>query len=657
MTASSTTTPPSTPRTTALPTEARSTRSEGHSERRGPWWTTEWALYLTGAVLNLGVTAFMLRLWRATWTVPFFYTGDAVGSAAHLKATFEWGWYEYQPDLGAPYGQRYHDFAFSDNLHLVLLKAFRPFTESWPVAFNAYYVLAFVACGIGMLWFLRREGVGRSLSLVLSVLFAVAPYHFWRNEAHLFLGAYWTVPLTLVVVMAALRGEPLWTPRAGRSGLVGRLTGRGAAVAVILVAAGSATAYYAVFGGVLLAFAGLIALGRTRSWRRFGGVVAAGALLVAAFVVNLLPDLLYARQVGTNPNAVVRGADQGEVWGFKLTSLLLPAQGHPIAAWAKFRETYDATHPLPSERPALGIICAVALVTVFAISVVRIAHRSEGAASPDALRRRRAVADLCAMSVLTFLLGTVGGLGAVISFLNEAIRGWNRTSIFLSALLLAVVGLLIDGGVDRARRALDRRRRRFGLTRLLAPAAAAVLLLVGVADQQVAQSVPPYAVSAAMWNSDEAFVRQIEATVPAGSLMFQLPYVAFPEAGTAYEAGDADLLKLSLHSTQLRWSLGGIKGRPETDWVWKLLQRPPDQVVEAVTKMGFGAIVVDRAATPDHGAALEASYAPFTGRVAFTSPDGRWAFLSLKRQLDEANATTTPAQRQIFTFDVLAGRV
>jgi phosphoglycerol transferase len=608
-----------------------------------------------GAVLNLGVTAFMLRLWRATWTVPFFYTGDAVGSAAHLKTTFEWGWYEYQPDLGAPYGQRYHDYAFSDNLHLVLLKAFTPFTDSWPVAFNAYYVLGFVATGLGMLWFLRREGVGRSLSLVLSVLFAVAPYNFWRNEAHLFLGAYWTVPLTLVVVMAALRGEPLWSRRAGRPGLVGLLTGRGAAVAVILVAAGSATAYYAVFGGLLLAFAGILALGRTRSWRRFGGVMAAGGVLVAAFVVNLLPDLLYARQFGANPSAVVRGADQGEVWGFKLTSLLLPAQGHPIAAWAQFRETYDATHPLPSERPALGLICAVALVAVLVISVVRIASRPEVVGSADVLRRRKAVADLCAMSALTFLLGTVGGLGAVVSFLNEAIRGWNRTSIFLSALLLAVVGLLIDGGLDRARRALDRRRRRFGLTRLLAAAAAAVLLLVGVADQQVAQSVPPYAVSAAMWNSDEAFVRQIEATVPAGSLMFQLPYMAFPEAGTAYEAGDADLLKLSLHSTQLRWSLGGIKGRPETDWGWKLVQRPPDQVVDVVTKMGFAALVVDRAATPDHGAALEAAYAPFAGPVAFASLDGRWAFLDLRPHLSQIEATTTPQERRAFTDQVLAG--
>src|SRR4030095_10998135 len=146
------------------------------------------------------------------------------------------------------------------------------------------------------------------------------------------------------------------------------LTARGTGVALILVVVGSATAYYAVFAGVLLAFAGLVALVPGPSWRRLGGVLVAEVLLVMAFVLNLLPDLLYARENGTNAAALVRGSDGGEVWAFKLTSLLRPAPGHPIAAWADFRATYDATHPFPSEKPALGLICAVALLVVFAIA-------------------------------------------------------------------------------------------------------------------------------------------------------------------------------------------------------------------------------------------------------------------------------------------------
>jgi phosphoglycerol transferase len=619
------------------------------------WWTRPWALYLAEAVLASVVTVFMLRLWGATWTVPFFYTGDAVSSGAHVKTTLERGWYEYQPELGAPYGQMFHDFPFSDNLHLLLVKGFAPFTQSWPVAFNAYYVLSFVACALAALWFLRREGVSRSLALVLAALFAVAPYHFWRNEFHFFLAAYWPVPLALVVVMSALRGEPLWSAAGGQNFPRRLLTARGTGFAVILVVVGGATAYYAVFTGVLLAFAGLIALVRGRSWRRLCGVIAAQAVLIVTFFLNLLPDLLYARENGPNSGALVRGPDGGEVWAFKLTSLLLPASGHPISAWADFRAQYDATHPISSEAPALGLICALALVVVFGIAFLRIAHRAERPGSVETLKRRAAVADLSLMAVFTFLVGTVGGVGAVVSFVSDAIRGWNRTSIFLSLLLLAVVGLLVDGGVVRLQSRMPAQRTRW-VNRLLAPAAAALLLVVGVADQQVGGSVPPYAQSAAMWDSDDAFVRQIEGTVPAGSMMFQLPYIAFPESGMVNDAGDADLLKPSLHGTSLEWSLGGIKGRPQTDWAGLVAKRPPAEVVDIITRMGFTAIVVDRVATDDHGAAVEAAYAPYTGPPAFTSPDGRWVYLSLAQQLQDVDGRMTPQERQSFTDRVLAGQ-
>ena len=612
--------------------------------------------YVAAAALTLAVVAFMLRLWRAAWDIPFFYTGDAVSVGAHVKATLEWGWYESQPDLGAPYGQHFNDFPFSDNFHLVVIRGLGYVTSSWPVAFNVYYVAAFVFCAWGALWFLRREGIGRVLSVVLAVLFAVAPYHFLRNENHYFLAAYWTVPLILVLVMDALRGQPLWSRNHRVSGPLGYLCGRGAAYAVVLVVVASTTAYYAVFGALLLAAAGLVGLARNRSWRRLGGVVAAGALLTAALFANLLPDLLYQRSMGVASTALVRPAGDAENWALKLTSLLLPAPEHPIAAFAAFRAEYDATRPLSGEEPALGTICAVALAAVVVIALGRIAWRAERPGSPETVARRRGIADLSFVTMTALLLSTIGGLGSLLSFVTDAIRGWNRMSIFIALLMLAVVGIAGQGAVQWTRRRLATRAPS-GVLRLLTPVAAALLLLVGVYDQQTKGSVPPYAQSAQMWNSDEAFVRQLTATVPPGSMMFQLPYMVFPEAGPAYDAGDADLTKLSLHTTQLRWSLGGLKGRPQTDWPYLVSQKPPSQVVDTVTRMGFTGIVVDRWATKDRGAELEAAYAPITGAPQLVSPDGRWAYLSLAPQLAQVNASTTPGERQAFQAQILSGKI
>ena len=140
-------------------------------------------------------------------------------------------------------------------------------------------------------------------------------------------------------------------------------------------------------------------------------------------------------------------------------------------------------------------------------------------------------------------------------------------------------------------------------------------------------------------------------------MIFQLPFQNFPESGPVYDAGDTDMIRLSLHSTTLRWSLGGLRGRPQSDWPYLVVQKPPSQVVDIVTKMGFTGIVVDRFATPDRGAALETAYAPFTGPPAFISPDGRWAYLSLAPQLAQVDATTTGPERQAYQSQVLSGRV
>ena len=121
-------------------------------------------------------------------------------------------------------------------------------------------------------------------------------------------------------------------------------------------------------------------------------------------------------------------------------------------------------------------------------------------------------------------------------------------------------------------------------------------------------------------------------------------------------AANQDVVSLSLHSTTLRWSGGGLKGRPQSSWPAAMSTELPSEAVRDLAEMGFSGIVVDRAATKDQGKALEAAFAPFTGPPAFSSPNGRYALLSLKAQVAAATATTTPQERQAFTDRVLLGR-
>ena len=102
---------------------------------------------------------------------------------------------------------------------------------------------------------------------------------------------------------------------------------------------------------------------------------------------------------------------------------------------------------------------------------------------------------------------------------------------------------------------------------------AAVVLVGGTADQSLVGAVPPYTESADLYGSDHDFVQALEAKVTlsplatgTGAMIFQLPFVEFPESPTVNGVADADQLKLYLSSTTLRWSAGGIRGRPQSDW-------------------------------------------------------------------------------------------
>lgn len=640
------------------------TAGDPHDRQPARTQPRELLLYVLAAVLALGAITLMARLWRATWSIPLSYSGDAIGAAAMVKTTLETGWYESQPRLGAPFGQHYHDFPFADDLHLVGIKMLGLFTHNWPVVFNLYYILGYPLAALAAVWFLRRCGLRPLLAVVLAVLFAVAPYHLLRNEGHYFLSGYYMVPFGLGLVLAVARGEPLWGLRGtattgGSAGWPGRvrrspvlrtLTGRGAGSVVILVLLAYSGAYYAVFVGLLLGAAALFAVLARWQWRRFLGAVVAGGILLGSVLLATVPDLIYEHVHGSNAAAYIRAPSDSERYALKFTSLLLPASGNPIPALAALRTYYDRTFPYAGEQPALGLIGAIGFLILLGWPMMLILRAGPSHRPGDP----HSAATMSALSVLTwsaFLISTIGGIGTLVSFLDPGIRGWNRMSVVITLLGLAGAGLAGQAAIiHRARRreASDRPPRRWPL-----PLAAAIILLVGGFEQSSTRGVPGYIVTTTYFRADAAFVQQIEASVPAGSMIFQIPVISFPEGGRRYWAIDNDQLIGFLHSTTLRWSGGGFRGRPQTSWVRPVSARPPAEMTRDLVALGFAGIMVDRFATPDSGRRLEAGLRPVTGGPEFTGSGGRYAYFSLAAARARLAAMLTPAQQQALADQIV----
>jgi hypothetical protein len=552
-------------------------------------------------VLALVGAALVLELWNADLRVPFAYTGDGTLNLTLIKGVLENPWYFDNSDLGAPNRQELYDYPVisQETLNLLLFRIFGLGTGDPALVINLFFVLTFPLAALTAFLVLRRLAVSRGIALVIALLFAFLPYHFQRGETHVFLSAYYAVPLGAYLAIAVFRGDRLfggWRPT-----LI-------TAVMCAVVATASGSGYYAVFTVVLVVVAAVVGfvVRRERETLVAGGAVVAA--IAAVSLVQLAPTIVYRVANGPNDEVAKRFWFESENYSLRLTNLLLPADGHRIGALARWKNEYTEQIPQSEARSAtLGIIGSIGLVWLIAVAVAAVA----GAGRRYELGLH---AGLAALTVTAVLLATTGGLSTFFAVIWPQIRAWNRLSVFIAFFSLAAVALLLGQ--------LERRLRTPVFSGLLA-----VLLVVGVFDQTTKASVPPYGAIKSAWRADATAFAALGDRLPAGASVVQLPYEPFPEpAATPY--GIYEPAKAYLHSDNVHWSWGAMRGRPE-DWAATIAGKPAAEVVSASRAEGFTGVLLDRVALGAAAAATEADYRAATETAPEQLPGGRWVFFQL----------------------------
>jgi len=595
-------------------------RQRSRAERA--WGRGDWGLYAAVAAVSTLLALLALQVWQADWGIPWSITGDAIPVAAHFKTALETGWYEHQPLLGAPFGQTYHDFPTAETTNFLMAVILGQLFGNWAVAMNVYFVLGFPLAALAAAWFIRVAGASRLLTLPTAVLYAILPFHFVQGEAHLFVSAYYVVPLGLVLALRAARGESLWRWRRRSTHPVGRWFGRGMQTVAIAIIVGSTDTYFAVFVLIMLATGGIVSALRDQSWPRSEGHLLAAALIIAVMGLNMLDDVIHVWQQGSNPEGFVRAPEHAEYFAFKLIQLLLPWSGHQIPALAELRANYDDAYPLVSEQPALGLIPALGFVFLIGFLVYRAATvRRRGLARG---RRGRTLTLLAILVFVAFLFGVVGGLGSVVSLVTDVLRSWNRIIVVIALLSLAAVALVLDAAFERwARRSQPARIDRG----LAAGVTVAALLIVGVVDQTPGSN--PYARQNAEYLAYDAYFGSIEASLAAGDWVVQLPYQPFPESHMPTGSDANDVLIPYLHTESIAWTGGGIKGRPQSDWTGELQLLDAGRIPAVAAAAGASGLLLDREATTEGW--LDEWPDAFTASLGEPreSDDGRYLYWSL----------------------------
>ena len=134
---------------------------------------------------------------------PFAYRGDTMFYQVVVKSVTEHGWFLNVPLLGAPHSLDLRDVPTSDNnLHILILRLLSLGSSHYPTVLNAFYLLGFVLVFLSAFGVFRYLGVAWWTGVSAALLFAFAPFHIQRGEHHLFLSAYWQVPLAVLLALS-----------------------------------------------------------------------------------------------------------------------------------------------------------------------------------------------------------------------------------------------------------------------------------------------------------------------------------------------------------------------------------------------------------------------------------------------------------------------
>jgi hypothetical protein len=579
---------------------------------------------LVVALLSVLSAAWALHLWQAQLSIPLRYTpvDDTKFYLMLVKGIVEHGSYLSNSSLGAPFGQQLYDFPQGgDDLSLLLVRVLALFSSNPSVVVNLFFLSTFALASFTSYLVLRALGVGAGAAGVVSVLFSLLTYHFFRGESHLLLSAYYGIPLAAYLFLKLLGQEQLFARWLSRRTL---------ATVAICAAIGSDNLYYATFAVAMLG-AGTLVMLVVRRWRRALVGVGLAALVTAAVLVNLAPSLVYRAEHGGDPvlersAAFTETSDEG--FSLRIADLLLPSPVSRIAPLRTLAKEYDhviapnyceACYATPGTVGTVGFVWLVlcALGTLVGAG---------GWFAVRALARNASVGVIAALAV-----ASVGGVASLIEvFVTPDIRAWNRISVFIAFLSLLAVSMLLERLVAW----LGPERR----GRLLARATLLAVLVFGVYDQTSESFVPPYAATARQWRSDGRFVAEIERRLPRGASVFQLPYVPFPEGYPETPVGDTvatystkyELLRGYLHSQTLRWSYGAMKGTP-ADWSAQLAGQPLPYVLASALAAGFDGLWVDPAGfEPGKAAQLRGALRELLGAGPLVSPLGDLWFFDLR---------------------------
>ncbi len=533
-------------------------------------------LLVTAASLAIGYVSLGYRFDFDIY--PGGLSGDATSMAAAVKGIQENGlagmWFNER--IGAPELSSTIDATALDLIQSLLFWILSIFITGTARLQYAYFILTFALNAVSMALLLRKIHINMQSAFVCSILFTAAPYHFARGLiGHLALTNYMYVAITVYLSLHIL-------------GIVEEEKKDRWKLWFCCIILGFGCAYYYAFGLIVMATAYLISFIRFEDKRAIVKKLWIAAVVLLSVFASLLPKIIYNLLNGKNEHAFRRFFSEQELYGLKIIQLLFPPASSRFEALRAISQEYSSNAPLVTENStaSLGMVASAGFLILCVALVYSFASRKKQEGSEWLLT------DFLSLSALVLVLtGTVGGFGEIFNFfVTPQIRCYNRVSIYISGLSLIMIAMLLHG--------INRSHRRVSYI------VCAMVLMVGLTSEKF--------IGNSSWQKSagetqviyEKFFSQAEQQLETGAMVYQLPYLDYPETGPF----DYKHFVGYLFTDTLKWSYGGVVGRNEAAKNLNIDNGMSYRFLKAVKDAGFAAVYIDLSGYEDGGSEVLSFY-------------------------------------------------
>ncbi|WP_046657857.1 hypothetical protein [Lysobacter capsici] len=512
-----------------------------------------------------------MRLSALRMDVPMVYAGDALQYGYIIESADRAGGLGHIDNTAAPFTTQNLDFPNGDYANILLARMLGPAGE-FGLRFNMFFLTSIFLTALSGFAVARSVGLNRALASIVALSFTLLPFHFARL-GHLFYTNYSAAAISFWLCMLATR--PIWSAHTQSPW---RRRGQFALIGLACAWCGSTGVYYAFFSCLALGVVGAVSSIHHGNCRPFFRAAILGALIAGTTMVQLMPSMLMHHDLGKNDEVAKRDFSESEIYGLKVSQLLLPIESHPIRRFRNLRSTYNSTAPLVNENStaALGLLGSFGLCLALLLLVIP--------KFASTLPRHTQLSSQLLFSLLLF--ATIGGFGVMFALLvSPQLRALNRISPFIDYL-----ALIVAAGVAQ-HLLFAKVRNKIAIT--VVTALVALVVIYDQAPIRNRKGFPPtFAANATAFDSDRDFAKALAMRLPAGAMVLQLPYIEYPEVGAAL--GDYTQFRNNLHAPKLHWTHGAMKGRAESRWLQALANSAPGQFARTVNAIGYSAIVVDK---------------------------------------------------------------